>query len=262
VTLVTGFDLCRAAVAVVDISAPEQSVLMVLAIMADKQAQCWPSVAGLVSRTKLSERAVQNAVKALAAKGHLTRLERPGRGVIYTLHPRSAGEAAECISPAPPAPRTSCTPQEMRPAGDAPSPAPPAPKQPRTTIPTKASPSSGKRERSPAMETFLPAGFAPEVRPGSITAKAMDAWPPGTLEEQLEHFTDHHTVKRTKSADWQASWRTWVKNWKSFNGNRQRNRPHHHDRSEPQNPMVRAVQRSEARAAGRDGAGVQPHLLT
>ncbi|MBW6523453.1 helix-turn-helix domain-containing protein [Sphingomonas sp. RHCKR47] len=203
--MLTGFDLCRAAVAVEGISAPEQSVLMVLAIMADKQAQCWPSVAMLVAKTKLSERAVQNAVKALALAGHMTRTERPGRGVIYSLHPRIV------CTPAQDAPV-----QDVRPAGDAPTPAPPAPNQPRTTKPKK------ERERG----SRVPINFAPEPASGSITAAVMAEWPPGTLAEQVEHFVDHHTTHGTLSLDWQASWRTWVKNWKRFNGQR----ANHHQR--------------------------------
>jgi len=90
VTLITGFDLCRAAMSVVGISAPEQSVLNVLAILANDAAQCWPGIngpAGLVGKTKLSARAVQRAVKSLTAAGHLTRIVRPGKGVLYVVHP-------------------------------------------------------------------------------------------------------------------------------------------------------------------------------
>lgn len=152
-TLCTGFDLCRAALAVTGISAPEQSVLTVLAIMANDQAQCWPAInggAGLTGKTKLSERAVQNATKALEAAGHITRISRPGRGVIYTVHPRTS------CTPAQDAP-----PQEVRPAEDAPTPAPPAPKQPRTTTSPKASPSP-KRARATAV-AFVPPSDIPEA---------------------------------------------------------------------------------------------------
>ncbi len=149
-TLITGFDLCRAAMSVIGISAPEQSVLNVLAIMANDAAQCWPGIngpLGLVSKTKLSERAVQNAVKSLVAAGHLTRDERPGKGVLYTVHPR-----------------TSCTPahdapaQDVRPAGDALTPAPPAPKLPRTTNSPKTS-SSPKGAAKPL--AFVPPSDIP-----------------------------------------------------------------------------------------------------
>jgi hypothetical protein len=200
--MLTGFDLCRAALAVEGISAPEQSVLNVLAIMANKQAQCWPPIngsTGLTGKTKLSERAVQNAIKALASGGHISREERAGRGVTYTVHPRTG------CTPAQDAP-----PQDGRPAGPAPTPAQDAPKQPRTTKPQKASPSSGRRA------TTLPPNFQPIMREGSETAKVTAGWTAAEAKAQFEHFTDHHTAKGTRSLDWQATWRTWVARSKQF----------------------------------------------
>jgi hypothetical protein len=232
VTLLTGFDLCRAAMAAPGVSATERSVLMVLAIMANTEAKCWPPIndsddgtAGLTTRCVLSERAVQRAVQQLVKLGHITRKQQR-HGVIYTVHPALATT-----------PVTQTGVEETGDTGtgvsEAPRPVPVAPKQPRTTIPKKTAPAALKPAKASTADTFLPANFKPEAKAGSITAKAMDAWPPGELEEQLEHFTDHHTAKRTKSADWQASWRTWVKNWKSFNGNRPR---HDQRRSRAGNP--------------------------
>lgn len=237
--MITGFDLCRAALAVSNITAPEQSVLMVLAIMANSSAQCWPSIAGLVAKTKLSERAVQNAVKALVQAKHITRDERKGRGVVYTVHPCTSDTPAQDAPP-----------QEVRPAGGAPTPAPRAPKQPRTTIPQKASPSSGSRA------TTVPADFVPMPKDGSMTAKAMAAWPPGEVEEQVEHFIDRHTATGTLSKDWQASWRTWVKNWKKFNGQpRQSHSATIHgirgSRPDPALDLLRASQRAQQAECGR-----------
>lgn len=237
-SLLTGFDLCRAAVAVTDISAPEQSVLMVLAIMANDVAQCWPPIAGqtgLTSKTKLSERAVQNAVKALAAAGHITRDERRGKGVLYTIHPR-----------------TSCTPaqdapaQTVRPAGGAPTPAPRAPKQPITTNTSDANASSVKSRapRAPWPKDMPPpsgvagdqwAGFiehrvakrqrltprAYELLTAKLSAEATDEWPPGRIVDEMvergwlsfkmdwltkptggRNGTRHHTDRR--SGGWAA----------------------------------------------------------
>lgn len=117
----------------------------------------------------------------------------------------------------------------------------------------KASPPSGARARA----TAVPTNFLPEPKAGSITAKAMAAWPPGEVEEQVEHFVDHHTAKGTVSKDWQASWRTWVKNWKAFNGNRTGRIPARQSdlrgsRPQPALDMLRASQRAQA-AAGAPG---------
>lgn len=72
-------------------------------------------------------------------------------------------------------------------------------------------------------QTTVTPDFWPVVAPDSVTAKAMADWPPGAVDEEVEHFIDHHTAKGTLSKCWQASWRTWVKLGKRFNGQR----PHH-----------------------------------
>ncbi len=214
-SLLNGFDLCRAAMAAPGVTAPERSVLMVLAIMANAEAKCWPPIndsedgAGLVSRCVLSERAVQRAIQQLVKLGHISRRQLR-HGVIYTVHP---------VLEATPATQTG-----VSEAGDvgtgvseAVRPATQAPKQPETTIPKKI---AGTAKPKP---TRVPSDFLPAAKAGSLTAKAMDDWPPGVLAEQVEHFIDHHTTTGTLSLDWQASWRTWVKNWKRFNAQRTRN---------------------------------------
>jgi hypothetical protein len=220
--MLTGFDLCRAAMTVEGITAPEQSVLLVLAVMANDDAQCWPPIngaTGLTSKTKLSERTVQRAVQGLKDADHINWVDKPGRGRTYVVHPRQAGTSRESTpvteTPVSVTPRHSDTPVTVTPT-----PVTVTPKLPVTTnIPQKASPSSVARTQK-QRGTMVPADFSPTPSPGSLTAKAMSVWPPGEVEEQVEHFIDHHTHKQTTSPDWQACWRTWVKNWKTFNGNR------------------------------------------
>jgi len=235
VTILTGFDLCRAAMSVVGISAPEQAVLNVLAIMANDEARCWPGIngpTGLTGKTKLSERSVQRAVQALKDAGHINWQDLPGRGRIYLVHPRQSD------TPATVAPR-----QTVTPVRETATPATVAPKLPRTTIPPKV-----ERNRD-AGGTVVPLDFIPIVKPDSITGKAMAAWPPGVEAEQVEHFIDRHTTQGTKSLDWQASWRTWVKNWKSFNGKRTYDR-RPAQRGNDLTPMARALVEREARRSG------------
>jgi hypothetical protein len=220
--MLTGFDLCRAAMSAPGVTAPERSVLMVLAIMANGDAKCWPPIndseegSGLTTRCVLSERAVQRAIQQLVRLGHITRRQLR-HGVIYTVHP---------VSELTPATQTgvSKTGVTGTGVGEAVTPATQAPKLPKTTIPPKV---AGK----PASAgTLVPLEFTPAVKPDSITGKVMAAWPPGVEAEQVEHFIDRHTTQGTISLDWQASWRTWVKNWKKFNGNRTGQFPHR-DRS-------------------------------
>jgi len=84
---------------VMDASA--KAVLMALCDMArepddpDRPAQTWPPMrgrdgaVGICDWTCLTDRAVQQAMKRLVAAGHVSRVERPGRGVVYTVHPRT-----------------------------------------------------------------------------------------------------------------------------------------------------------------------------
>jgi hypothetical protein len=149
--MLTGFDLCRAAMAVEGITAPEQSVLTTLAITANDDAQCWPGIAWLVARTKLSERTVQRSLQGLKEAGHINWVDKPGRGRVYVVHPRQGGTAVE-PTPATVAPRQPDTRQSDTPATVTPTPATVAPKQPRTTIPQKTSSSSA--ERAPTSDPF------------------------------------------------------------------------------------------------------------
>lgn len=85
-----------------EMSSTDKLVLVALADAArnpddpDRPSQCWPPITGrngklgLVERTCLSDRAVQKAVKSLVSAGHITRVERPGHGVTYHIHPRTS----------------------------------------------------------------------------------------------------------------------------------------------------------------------------
>jgi hypothetical protein len=247
VTLITGFDLCRAAMSAPGVTAPERSVLMVLAIMANGEAKCWPPIndsedgAGLTTRCVLSERAVQRAIQQLVRLGHISRRQLR-HGVIYTVHPAASLTPVTETGVS----ETGASETGDTAAGDSKAlrPATVAPKLPKTTIPPKV---AGKHD---AAGTLVPLDFTPIVKPDSITGKAMAAWPPGLEAEQVEHFIDRHTTQGTKSLDWQASWRTWVKNWKSFNGKRTHDRRPAY-RGNDLTPMARALVEREA---GRSGA--------
>ena len=99
-----------------DLPATDKMVLIALADAASDEGVTWLPVKSLRGALDLSrkcglaERTIQGAIARLAAAGLLSRVERPGRGVIYTLTP--AADAP---------------PQPLRPAADAPTPAAAAP---------------------------------------------------------------------------------------------------------------------------------------
>lgn len=77
--------------AVWDIVLPdsEKIALLALADCANDEGLCWPSMATLARKCSKSDRTLQKAIHSLCEKGHMSREERPGRGVLYQIHPRS-----------------------------------------------------------------------------------------------------------------------------------------------------------------------------
>lgn len=104
----------------------EKLVLLALADAANDEGVCWPSIATIARKCTRSERTVQSVIKKLVEDGHLSRDERPGRGVFYTIHPRSDCTPASAAPPQPdtpppatvaPHPRNGCggPPQRLHP---------------------------------------------------------------------------------------------------------------------------------------------------
>lgn len=194
-----------------DLPPTEKAVLVRLAWHADEQSgRAWPPIngpTGLVAKTGFKERAVQLAIKALCASGHVTRMERRGCGVEYLVHPRTTcapadlgpeGAASSAPAPAPDAPRTTCTP-----APHAPTPAPRAPKQSETLRHTDGN--AGADDRGRRIEPdWRPTKPLPEP-----VAKVVDGWPPGRLEAELEEFRDFwlsDAGRRATKLDWDRTW--------------------------------------------------------
>lgn len=57
----------------------------------------------------------------------------------------------------------------------------------------------------------LPSDFAPDET-GMELARAAGI----NIDRELAQFRDHHTAKGTTMANWQAGWRTWVRNAQKF----------------------------------------------
>lgn len=222
----------------VDLPGTEQLVAQRLAWHAnDEDGRCWPGIASLSKATGLSARAIQNAIKALDVADHLSRDERVGLGVVYTIHPRTrcAGEngapdadaqggnpktttpargAPPTVAgnddgaPAADAPRTTCTP-----APDARTPARRAPKQVKNREDTNGG--SARDARSPEERITGQVGrrIEPEWQPiadlPEAIAKVVAGWPPGRLDEILAEFRDYWLA----AAGREASKRDWDRTW-------------------------------------------------
>lgn len=115
-----------------DLSPSDKMVLLALADAANDDGVTWMPLESregakldLLKKTSLSRRAIQGALKRLCEAGYLSRVDRPGKGVIWTVK--------GCIS---------CAPQQMRPAANAPGGAADAPKPSINPQPTSEDKSS------------------------------------------------------------------------------------------------------------------------
>ncbi|PZU71045.1 DnaA N-terminal domain-containing protein [Sphingobium sp.] len=217
------------------LSTTERYVLLVLADSANDDGVTWIPIKGradkrsIMKKTSLSERAVQNCLRSLETAGHVTRDERPGRGVMYTLHPRTkctparnapvAGENGTCsqsLSGAKPPhemhPRTKCTGASgaPTPARRAPKPLykPDSPLEPNGSSPPEGAGGTGsKRNRGSRIpEDWSPPSIAD--LPPSAKAKASQ-WPAGAYEAEAEAFHSFwlgESRAGSRKSDWNRAW--------------------------------------------------------
>ncbi|WP_162527164.1 helix-turn-helix domain-containing protein [Sphingomonas solaris] len=256
----------------------EKIVLLALADCANDEGVCWPSMASLAAKCSKTDRTVQAAVKSLVVAGHLSRTERPGKGVLYTVHPDRTPETASGAKPLRPESTTPPKPATPTPeaASDKPS---------RTTIsPSKATPSSEREGGGMAVSSDQPQPEASGTMgpaPGSpVSAKRWKGMPPpaAVSDEQWAGFLAMRRAKRQtltprayellcrKLVDLtEAGWppgdlidlaveRNWTTVYEPRNERSPNAQRHHQDsgrRDGPVNPMVRAAADDIARRHAR-----------
>lgn len=170
-----------------DLPASDKLVLLALADAANDDGMTWMALQSkdgikqdLLKKTSLSRRAVQGAIKRLCEAGYLSRVDRPGKGVIWTVEGCST-----------------CAPQIMRPAADAPGGAADAPK------PLSNRQSNTQRRLS----RICPLDWSPSVEDRAVAkAEGMDD---AEAERALERFRDHAHGKDIP--DWSAAYRNWIR---------------------------------------------------
>lgn len=132
----------------IDATSTDKLVLLALADWANGEGLCWPSIRQLADKSGLAERGLQMAIKRLCEAGHLTRCEVTGKGVNYTVHPR-----------------TTCTPAKDAPPHETTQ--TPARRAPNTVSnhqeSKKATPSHSKRAKPKAATIELPGGVTAEL---------------------------------------------------------------------------------------------------
>lgn len=201
----------------------EKIVLLALADCANDEGWCWPGMKSLARKCSKTDRTVQASIKALCAAGHLTRIEVPGKGCRYQVHPRS-GFTPEAASPPKP---LRAPPKGLRDTPEAAS--------------GKSSKNhkepSGRRASAPATRpdqidddqqhaTGAAGGKAgkPHVLPSDWHPPAVDdlpatlagqvrQWPAGAYTQAADNFRDHWSAvdpKPRTAAGHAAAFRNWL----------------------------------------------------
>lgn len=86
--------------------------------------------------------------------------------------------------------------------------------------------SESEPERTPSLRSGVTPSRKITFPEGFILSEAGRAFAAkhnllnGSADAAFEHFRDHHTANRTLFADWEAAWRTWVRNQVRFQNNR------------------------------------------
>jgi hypothetical protein len=198
----------------------DKLVLIAFADHVDKvTGECFPSVAAICEWTGCDRKTVMKSTASLEAAGLLVdtgrRCGRTRQVKVYRLPFETVPDAAPLAEAVPETAPLKSTffPTERSQKRDTEPP----------TEPSSTKTTSSPKRGAPA-KARLPADFVP-VMTGK-TAAVVAGWPPGQMATELEAMADWHAKEGKLSADWQASWRTWVRNatkWDNRNGLPQRN---------------------------------------
>ena len=212
-----------------DIPYTEKFILICLCDHADDNGMCWPSVARIVEKTGVCERAVQRCLKWLREGGFFTVDDKMHRSRTYLIDPRI------WCTPAANAPRSKCT---STPAFNAPLPRSKCTQIDKEPIneytnviftretdaiadPEPVAKRAKKQAQPRTQKTELPDDWQPSpFNSGTSSHRIASRWSHSQQALELESFTAHHRKLGNKFSSWQAAWSTWVLNTERFaNGN-------------------------------------------
>ena len=199
-------------------------LLLALADVADDNGRCWPSVAHLADKTKLSRATVQRRLKALREAGKIVTRGQRGTSNVYGIVldmpqdeapnlpqsdaplPHSAGGLN--LIPASPSEAGGASPSE---AGGA------SPGEALPVIDTSVTRHSPRKRATTMPDDFT---VTPEMR-----AWAAEKAPGVDLDWQTEQFRDHHEGKGSQFVDWRKAWQTWIRNAAKWDRGRRQEQP-------------------------------------
>lgn len=178
----------------------EKLVLLALADCANDEGYCWPSIETLKKKCSKSERTVQNCIRTLCVKGHLTQKPGAHKSYDYVVHPivRFASD-----TPAAAAPRKACTPQ-------------PLPDTPAAAAPKPLRTIKGSEAKASSLWHALPVGWIPVRQLSPNTQGMVENWPPGALAAELESFRAWAANAKPEKGkglkkDWDDAFGNWIR---------------------------------------------------
>jgi hypothetical protein len=200
----------------------QRFVLLVLADQASEPlGKCWPSIAQISNRTKLSERSVQRAIRSLQNAGWIDivdggRREGGRRANDYFVHREAVNRAAAMGAPQSPHGCPTVTPQvpDSHPTGAT---------QSKIPVPDSHPPGATQTPQSsfnPNNPTVKQSGDG--AQPGSLREAQRFFLDHQATESEAEEFYDFYATSGWKMntgralASWQAAARRWIR------GNRNR----------------------------------------
>ena len=202
-------------------------VLVAMANCADANMLCWPSVAHLSDATCQDRKTVLENVKRLIEGGFIEdsgerkgttrqvivyRLKEPENGAVKESQKRnSTGNGTvpktEGNSPVFPHKQSRFSAETVPKTGHGTVIEPSLDPSGTKKILADAKPEPKKSKRA----CQLPADFEPDET-GRRKAEELGV----SVAAELERFRDHHAARGNSMIDWQAAWRTWVRNARDF----------------------------------------------
>jgi hypothetical protein len=178
-------------------------VLICMADYADEKGKCWPSFQRLSERCDMSRRHVIRVVADLEARGLVRKIEeRPYKPTVYGLNIPTSAEVVTPTSLV--TPETLVTPTS--PSSDA---------HVTTTSDIAMSPKPPVNRHRTTRERK---GVASPIPDDFEVTERMYAWATGKgmsqrqVDADTEQFVDYHRGKDSRQVDWEATWRTWMRN--------------------------------------------------
>lgn len=174
----------------------DRLVLVALADWANESGQCWPSMPTIAEKTGVDVRTARRVMARLEAGGCISTIRKPGRGILYTVHPGHA------VPPDTLSPRTenTQTPDTL------------SPNTPRT-VSNRDKSVRAKTRPAAASGSRLASDFAPPNE-WIEWAMAERGWTAADVSAEADVFRDYWVAQpgaAGRKADWLATWRNWVR---------------------------------------------------